>query len=47
MSSQSMHTTAFILSLIGGIIIVAGSALAAFLSAFDYLMELTMVWALE
>lgn len=34
MSSQSMHTTAFILSLIGGIIIVAGSAIAAFLSAF-------------
>jgi hypothetical protein len=34
MSSQSMRTTAFILSLIGGIIIVAGSAIVAFLSAF-------------
>ena len=34
MSSQSMRTTAFILSLIGGIVIVAGSAIAAFLSAF-------------
>ena len=34
MSSQSMHTTAFILSLIGGIVIAAGSAIAAFLSAF-------------
>ena len=34
MSSQSMHTTAFILSLIGGTVIVAGSAIAAFLSAF-------------
>lgn len=34
MSSQSSHITAFILSLIGGLVIVAGSAIAAFLSAF-------------
>jgi len=33
-SSQSMHTTAFILSLTGGLVIIAGSAIAAFLSAF-------------
>ncbi len=29
-----MHTTAFILSLIGGIVIITGSLIAAFLSAF-------------
>lgn len=29
-----MHTTAFVLSLIGGFVIVAGSLIAAFLSAF-------------
>jgi hypothetical protein len=34
MSSQSMHITAFILSLIGGIVIAAGSLIAAFFSAF-------------
>ncbi len=34
MSSQSMHTTAFILSLIGGIVIIIGSLIAAFLSVF-------------
>lgn len=34
MSSRSLHSTAFVLSLIGGIIIVAGSAIAAFLAAF-------------
>lgn len=34
MSSQFMHITAFILSLIGGLVIVLGSAIAAFLSAF-------------
>ena len=34
MSSQSMRTTAFILSLIGGIVSIAGSLIAAFLSAF-------------
>jgi hypothetical protein len=34
MSSQSMRTTAFILSLIGGLVIVAGSCIGAFLSAF-------------
>ncbi len=34
MSSGSMHTTAFILSLIGGIVIVIGSLIAALLSVF-------------
>jgi hypothetical protein len=34
MGSQSMHTTAFVLSLVGGLIIVLGSLLAALLSAF-------------
>ncbi len=34
MSSQSMRTAAFVLSLIGGIIIIAGSLIMAFLSAF-------------
>jgi hypothetical protein len=34
MSTNSMRTTAFILSLIGGLIITIGSAIAAFLSAF-------------
>lgn len=34
MSSQSMHTAAFILSLIGGLVIVLGSAIAVFLLAF-------------
>jgi hypothetical protein len=34
MSSQSIHTTAFILSLIGGLVIVVGSVIAVFLSAF-------------
>jgi hypothetical protein len=34
MSSNSTRTTAFILSLIGGLIITIGSAIAAFLSSF-------------
>jgi hypothetical protein len=34
MSVNSMRTIAFVLSLIGGLIIIAGSAIAAFLSAF-------------
>lgn len=34
MSSSSLHTTAIVLSLIGGIIIIVGSAIAAFLSTF-------------
>ncbi len=34
MSSQSLHMTAFVLSLIGGIIILVGSMIAALLSAF-------------
>ncbi len=34
MSSQSLPMTAFVLSLIGGIVIVAGSLIAAFLSVF-------------
>ncbi len=34
MSSTSMNSVAFILSLIGGIVIIVGSLIAAFLSAF-------------
>jgi CDP-diglyceride synthetase len=34
MSAVSLRLTAFVLSLIGGIVIVAGSAIAAFLSTF-------------
>lgn len=34
MSSQSMHVTAFVLSLIGGIIILIGSLISSLLSAF-------------
>ena len=34
MSSNSMRTTAFILSLIGGLVITVGSAVATFLSAY-------------
>jgi hypothetical protein len=34
MSSQSLHTAAFILSLIGGIVIVVGSLIALVLYAF-------------
>ncbi len=33
-SSQSLRTTAFVLSLLGGIVIIAGSLIAASLSAF-------------
>jgi hypothetical protein len=32
MSSSSLHTTAFVLSLIGGLVIIIGSAIGAFLS---------------
>ena len=34
MSMNSMRTTAFVLSLTGGLVIIAGSAIAAFLSAY-------------
>ncbi len=34
MSSKSMHSIAFVLSLIGGIVIIIGSVIAIFLSAF-------------
>jgi hypothetical protein len=34
MSINSMRTTAFVLSLIGGVVIIAGSAIAVFLSAY-------------
>lgn len=34
MSTNSMHTAAFVLSLIGGIVIIAGSVIEVFLSAY-------------